>query len=105
MSPTAARPLPEPRLALFQRWLERERGLRFDDYDSLWRWSVTDLDAFWQAIWDHFGVESPTPHHAVLAEERMPGARWCCPGWWKRIPISTSHSGAWAGGRTIPARA
>ena len=76
MIPTTARTVPEPRLALFQRWLERERGLRFDDYDSLWRWSVTDLDAFWQAIWDHFGVESPTPHHAVLAEERMPGARW-----------------------------
>ena len=76
MSAFVARTVPEPRLALFQRWLERERGLRFNDYDSLWRWSVTDLDAFWQAIWDHFGVESPTPHSAVLAEEKMPGARW-----------------------------
>jgi acetoacetyl-CoA synthetase len=69
-------PLPEPRLAAYQRWLERERGLRFEDYDSLWRWSVTDLDAFWQSIWDHFGLHSPTPPRAVLAEERMPGAVW-----------------------------
>ena len=28
-------------------WLERERGLRFDDYAALWRWSVDDLEAFW----------------------------------------------------------
>ena len=73
---TRTMPLPEPRLAVYQRWLERERGLRFEDHDSLWRWSVTDLDAFWQSIWDHFDLQSPTPHTAVLAEERMPGARW-----------------------------
>ncbi len=67
---------PEARLSVFQRWLERERGLRFADYDSLWQWSVTDLEAFWQAIWDFHALESPTPHSAVLAEERRPGPRW-----------------------------
>src|SRR4051812_24202626 len=34
-------------LTQYQRWLERTRGLRFDSYDDLWRWSVTDLEAFW----------------------------------------------------------
>jgi len=67
---------PTPRITLYQDWLARERGLRFDDYDALWQWSVTDLDAFWRSIWDFFGVESPTPFSAVLAEDRMPGARW-----------------------------
>ena len=33
-------------------WLEREHGLRFDDYDAAWRWSTTDLGAFWESIWD-----------------------------------------------------
>ena len=68
--------LPTPRIALYQQWLERERGFRFADYDALWQWSVTDLDAFWQSIWDYFALHSPTPHTAVLAEDRMPGARW-----------------------------
>jgi acetoacetyl-CoA synthetase len=72
----AAPTLPTPRITLYQQWLERERGLRFADYDALWEWSVTDLDAFWQSIWDFFALESPTPHTAVLADERMPGARW-----------------------------
>ncbi len=60
----------------FQHWLAAQRGLHFDSYDALWRWSVTDLDAFWQAIWDYFDLCSPTPHTAVLAQRRMPGATW-----------------------------
>jgi len=62
-------------------WLARERGLHFDasttgGYDALWRWSVTDLPAFWSSIWDHFGMTSPTPYTSVLEAEVMPGARW-----------------------------
>ena len=68
--------LPTPRITLYQQWLERERGLRFADYDAMWAWSVTDLDAFWQSIWEFFAVQSPTPHTAVLADDRMPGAQW-----------------------------
>ncbi|SFE48561.1 acetoacetyl-CoA synthetase [Paracidovorax wautersii] len=65
-----------PQIRLYQDWLRRERGLAFDGYDALWRWSITDLDAFWQSVWDYFEVESPTPHSAVLARNAMPGAEW-----------------------------
>ncbi|MEI6028308.1 MAG: acetoacetate--CoA ligase [Betaproteobacteria bacterium] len=68
--------LPTPRITLYEQWLERKRGLRFADYDAMWAWSVTDLGAFWQSIWDYFAVQSPTPHTAVLADDRMPGAQW-----------------------------
>lgn len=57
-------------------WLQRTRGLAFADYDALWRWSTTDLEGFWQSIWDYFAMQSPTPHHAVLANDAMPGAEW-----------------------------
>ena len=65
-----------PQIRLYQNWLKSQRGLSFDTYDALWRWSVTDLDAFWQSIWDYFKLASPTPHAAVLAESKMPGAVW-----------------------------
>ena len=65
-----------PQIRLYQDWLRTQRGLVFDDYDALWHWSVTDLDAFWQSVWDYFEIASPTPHHAVLATNRMPGAQW-----------------------------
>ncbi|MFC5521872.1 acetoacetate--CoA ligase [Polaromonas jejuensis] len=65
-----------PQIRLYQNWLRETRGLNFDSYDALWRWSTTDLEAFWQSIWDYFELQSPTPHSAVLAERRMPGAQW-----------------------------
>ncbi|MDP3412396.1 MAG: acetyl-coenzyme A synthetase N-terminal domain-containing protein, partial [Polaromonas sp.] len=65
-----------PQIRLYQDWLHQTRGLSFASYDALWRWSVSDLDAFWQSIWDYFDLQSPTPHTAVLALNRMPGASW-----------------------------
>ena len=65
-----------PQIRLYQSWLQNERGLQFETYDALWRWSVTDVEAFWQSIWDYFELLSPTPHSAVLLERRMPGATW-----------------------------
>ena len=65
-----------PQIRRYQNWLRDEHGLSFDSYDALWRWSVSDLDAFWQSIWDYFDLQSPTPHTAALAENKMPGARW-----------------------------
>jgi acetoacetyl-CoA synthetase len=64
------------RMGHYLGWLERERGLRFDDYEALLHWSLTDLDAFWSSVWAHFGVGSTTEPGPVLAERRMPGARW-----------------------------
>ncbi len=65
-----------PRIRRYQEWLQTRHGLVFEDYDALWRWSVTDLDAFWQSIWDYFDLQSPTPHTAVLARNVLPGAQW-----------------------------
>ncbi|MCW5651187.1 MAG: acetoacetate--CoA ligase [Ramlibacter sp.] len=65
-----------PQITLYQQWLREQRGLSFDSYDALWRWSVTDLDAFWQSIWDYFDLQSPTPHTAVKSGGAMPGVSW-----------------------------
>ncbi|MCZ7376810.1 acetoacetate--CoA ligase [Micromonospora sp. WMMC250] len=64
------------RIGGYLRWLREHRGLDFADYDALWRWSTTDLDAFWRSVWDHFEVIAHTPPTATLAERGMPGARW-----------------------------
>ncbi|MBL8487815.1 MAG: acetoacetate--CoA ligase [Rhodocyclaceae bacterium] len=64
------------RITGFTEWLARERGLRFADYHALWRWSVADLEGFWGAVWDWFDIRSATPFQRVLADRRMPGARW-----------------------------
>ncbi|MBA3331865.1 MAG: acetoacetate--CoA ligase [Actinobacteria bacterium] len=63
-------------LTRYRRWLERERGLAFDDYDALWQWSVADIEVFWASIWDFFDVQSTRGYTQVLASRTMPGAQW-----------------------------
>ena len=60
----------------YMGWLERERGLRFDDYDALWRWSVDDLEAFWASVVDYYGIPLRGTWDRVLGGREMPGARW-----------------------------
>ncbi|HET7121267.1 MAG TPA: acetoacetate--CoA ligase [Solirubrobacterales bacterium] len=64
------------RLTEFMRWLEAERGLSFSGYHELWQWSVDDLEGFWSAIWEFFGVQADGEPRPVLASREMPGARW-----------------------------
>jgi hypothetical protein len=60
------------RLTAFTDWLARERGLRFADYDALWRWSVDDLEGFWGAIWDYFAIPCRDAAYRVLASAPCP---------------------------------
>jgi acetoacetyl-CoA synthetase len=63
-------------LAAFMRWLELRRQRRFESYEELWRWSTTDLEGFWAAVWDYFLVQSSVPYTRVLGKRKMPGAQW-----------------------------
>ncbi|HEY3960636.1 MAG TPA: acetoacetate--CoA ligase [Solirubrobacteraceae bacterium] len=60
----------------FMRWAGERRGQELSDYAELWRWSVEEIEDFWAAIWDFFGVRASRPYEQVLSSRRMPGARW-----------------------------
>ncbi|HEX6128720.1 MAG TPA: acetoacetate--CoA ligase [Candidatus Limnocylindria bacterium] len=62
------------RVGAYLDWLAA-RGLRFDDYDALYRWSVDDLDGFWRSAWEFLEL-APGPSGPTLANAEMPGARW-----------------------------
>ncbi len=60
----------------FERWLGDTRGLEFEDYEALWRWSVDDLEGFWSSIVEFFDIRFDDPPLAVLGSRSMPGAEW-----------------------------
>ncbi|HHY66142.1 MAG TPA: acetoacetate--CoA ligase [Alicyclobacillus sp.] len=60
----------------YMQWLKETQGLTFRSYEELWRWSVSDLDAFWTSIWDFFDIKASKPYTRVLASRSMPGAQW-----------------------------
>lgn len=63
-------------LSCFQAWLKSEKGLLFDDYHDLWAWSSDRIEAFWEAIWEYFEIETLEPYRQVLTDRAMPGGRW-----------------------------
>lgn len=67
-----------PAMMAFARWCA-ERGAPVvaegTDYDSLWRWSVTDPASFWTSVRDFFEVSMDGAPTAVVSGE-MPHARW-----------------------------
>lgn len=63
-------------MARFERWLDENRGLRFDDYNAMWRWSVDDLEGFWRAIWDFFDIRASVAPDRMLSKRQMPGMEW-----------------------------
>ena len=63
----------------FATFLRHRTGRDFDDYPSLWEYSTTELDGFWAAVADYFGVRWAARPTAVLAREAgqgVYGARW-----------------------------
>jgi acetoacetyl-CoA synthetase len=54
--------------------LAREVGVA--DYDALWRWSVDDLEGFWEKLWTFFDVQGERGDGPVLGSGEMPGATW-----------------------------
>ena len=73
-TPDAAR-IAGTRLHDYMQWLAK-RGLHFSDYQSLWQWSIDNVEDFWETIWQYFDIKSATPYTRVLAERVMPGAVW-----------------------------
>jgi acetoacetyl-CoA synthetase len=74
-TPSAAQ-VEDANLTRFAKWLLHERGLQFSNYDALWQWSVTELEEFWQAMWNYFDIQSSVPPTRVLGKRTMPGAEW-----------------------------
>ena len=64
------------RMASFRRWLATERGVEVADYQALWEWSVSDLEAFWSALTEFLGVRFHSDYERVLGSSEMPGAQW-----------------------------
>ncbi len=82
----------------FMRWVGAREGRTFTEYEQLREWSVTELERFWESIWEYFGVRCSRPYERVLDARTMPGARW-----FEGAELNYAENMLRAGGRS-PAR-
>ena len=63
-------------LSHYNHWLEKEYGLQFPDYASLWKWSVEHPADFWESISSFFKVIHHEPYREVMSAHGMPYTKW-----------------------------
>jgi acetoacetyl-CoA synthetase len=57
-------------------WLELKYGMKFSTYEELRKWSVTDLETFWDSIAEFFEIKFFQEPEQVLSSHELPGAQW-----------------------------
>ncbi|MGH2388724.1 MAG: acetoacetate--CoA ligase, partial [Chloroflexota bacterium] len=63
-------------LTRYMRYLGTRAGRAFENYEALRQWSISDLEGFWESLWEFFGIHASTPYTQVLEGRAMPGAQW-----------------------------
>ncbi len=74
------RPSPErveqAQITAFRRAVAERHGIELPDYRALHRWSVENLEAFWEAVWEDCAVRGERRGPVLADPGRMPGARF-----------------------------
>lgn len=61
----------------FMHMLRERWGVDVEDYATLHRFSVEDMEKFWLSLWDYAGVVAETRGERILVDgDRMPGGRF-----------------------------
>ncbi len=70
--------LEQSNLKKYMDWLFVKKGLYFRSYHDLWEWSVTDLEDFWESLWNYFNIKSHDLYLEVLQKplNGLIGTRW-----------------------------
>ena len=65
----------QARITQYLRWLAEHHGVAAADYQDLWEWSVGEPGAFWDSLWEYFGVLGQRGDGPALRGQ-LPGATW-----------------------------
>jgi acetoacetyl-CoA synthetase len=60
----------------YYQFLQDEYDLSFSDYSELYKWSVKEIEAFWESIWKFSEIVHSKPYSRILNRRIMPGAQW-----------------------------
>jgi acetoacetyl-CoA synthetase len=65
----------QARITQYLRWLAEHQGVAAADYQDLWEWSVGEPGAFWDSLWEYFGVLGQRGDGPALSGQ-LPEAAW-----------------------------
>jgi len=61
----------------FQTVVNEKFNQDFNDYASLYKWSINNIADFWETLWEFADIIASEPYQQVIDDvTKMPGARW-----------------------------
>ena len=72
----SAHDIKNSRLTGYRHWLRSHLNLEFQDYETLWQWSVDNPEIFWETIVTFFNVKMHSPFSSVMSGGPMPDTGW-----------------------------
>ena len=60
----------------YYAFLRKEYNLSFHNYQELHKWSITEIETFWESIWKFSEINHSKPYKKILDKRIMPGAKW-----------------------------
>jgi acetoacetyl-CoA synthetase len=61
----------------FMNLINEKYGQNFDEYESLYEWSIQNIPDFWATMWDFAEIKASQPYTEVVDDlTTMPGANW-----------------------------
>ena len=60
----------------YLKYVEKISGKEFNNYDDLYRWSVTDIKEFWKSIWDFSKIIHSSGYNFIVSDDKMPHTKW-----------------------------
>src|SRR5688572_12802842 len=63
-------------LTHYLQWLAANKKLSFKDYHQLWKWSVDNLEEFWESLWQYFDIIHDGEYHAVATDQKTFNMSW-----------------------------
>ncbi|MBA4054293.1 MAG: acetoacetate--CoA ligase, partial [Marivirga sp.] len=60
----------------FVQWVNETKKITITDYQQLWEWSVNDIEAFWESIFQYFDILHDGNYTTVTNGSGMPKTRW-----------------------------
>ncbi len=63
-------------MTAFMHFLEEKRGLKFDQYNELYQWSINKPALFWESMWEYGDIIHSQKYANVLEGKDIRTAKW-----------------------------
>jgi acetoacetyl-CoA synthetase len=61
----------------FMKFVNEKYNKGFYDYESLYQWSINEIQFFWPAVWEYVEIKASETYYDVIDDvKKMPGAKW-----------------------------